>query len=434
MTRKLFLIALVLMSLMPTQIFNGASQQFDNTHKVLTNPDSFNSDIVMMLGEINESILSYYLERFVSFGYKFTGSSNCRKAAEWIKQEFEDMGLHTYFDDWRFTRHKDRNVIAVHNGTDEKSDAVIVVSAHYDTIGDSPGANDDGSGIAAMLAIANVTSNHGFNHSVRFVGLSGEEVGTYGSFADAEKSYNSGENIIAVLNIDSIGYVGNPEDINIIQIFSQDRSEWIADLAEKTSKKYESFFKLNVQHSMHYPADQESYNDWGYDAAQFVQPHPETCHWFHTPDDTTDKINYTYLTKVTKLMLTILYDLAITPILVQLQITSPKEARVYLRDFPLIRLPAYNLVFTKIRAITYILGSTKVKINVTTTQKINSVYFGIDGYVRHICNEPPYEYRIGKGFYASFRLKGIHKLTVCVTTNTGMAAYDEMDIYVVKLI
>ena len=63
-----------------------------------------------------------------------------------------------------------------------------------------------------------------------------------------------------------------------------------------------------------------------------------------------------------------------------------------------------------------------------------SVYFGIDGYMREVVKEEPYEWKIGTELYKFFKLKGFHRITVCVTTETGKTAYDEMDVYIVKRI
>jgi hypothetical protein len=127
-------------------------------------------------------------------------------------------------------------------------------------------------------------------------------------------------------------------------------------------------------------------------------------------------------------------ELAFKPIDVQVKITRPKEAYIYLFDYLLIRLPCYNLYTTRLRAITYLYGKTTVKLNITTDEEINSVYFGIDGYIIHIVKKPPYEWKIGTGLFQFFNLKGFHSITVCVTTNTGKTAQDEMDVYIVKML
>lgn len=437
MLKKFILIIIVIIlliaaiQLIPINNVTGFDQ--DNEDEETNEMINTQSEIEDLLNRVDESILSYYLEKFVSFGFKMTGSENADRAARWIREEFVNIGLTTYFDEWKFPQYKDKNVIGIHYGKDPTSDAVIVISAHYDTIGDSPGAVDDGSGIATMLTIANITRRIDFNHTIRFIAVSGEEVGTFGSFADAKKAYEKNENIIAVLNIDMIGHA-EKSDEHIIQIFSPYRSEWIVDFAREIAQKHTSNFQIINQHTMHYPADHECYNDFGYDGIQFVQPKPEDAHYFHSPEDTLDKITYPYLVNVTKLILSIAYELADKPIDVQVQIIRPKEGYIYFLDRPILKLPCYNLVMSRLRAITYLFGRTTVELEITTDEEINSVYFGIDGYIRHGVKEPPYEWKMGTEMLKFFRLIGFHRITVCVTTNTGKIAQDEMDIFIVKLI
>lgn len=414
-----------------------------NTDNKQIEKNNFTDDIISMINQVDENKTRNYLEDLVSFGYKKTGSRNCKLAAEYIYDKFVDFGLDTYFDNWWYPRYKhrskvlliDRNVVALHKGTNQNSDAVIIVSAHYDTIGGSPGANDDGSGIAVMLAIAEIVSQYSFNHTIRFIAFSGEEEGTFGSFYDAKQAYKKDENIIAVLNIDGVGFANNSDDGKIIQVFCQERSRWIVDYTNDIAEKYHNYLDIKAQYSLQWPADQESYNDYGYDAAQFIHPRMELYHWVHTPEDTIDKINFTYLNKVTKLILATCAELTHNPIKVQIRITTPYEGRIYLGGIPVVKTPGLNLYSTRIRGLTYLIGKTKARVNITTDEKISTVYFGIDGYWFYICSEPPYEWRIGKKmFVLPFHLKGFHRLSVCVTTNKGNTAYDEMDIFIVKLV
>jgi hypothetical protein len=358
-----------------------------------------------------------------------TGSENASKAAEWIHQEFKELGYYTYFDNWRFPKYADRNVVAMKNGTDVDSDAVFVISAHYDTIRQSPGANDDGSGVAALLAIANITASFSCNHTIRFIAVSGEEVGTYGSFWDAKHAYTAGENIVAVLNIDMIGYA-NASVEHLMQMFCPERSRWLVDFICEVAERYEAYFELLPLYTGQYPSDHKSYNDFGFDGVQFVQVEPEKATWFHSPDDTLDKITYPYLVNMTRLILAVACELAIQPIDLQVRITTPLEACFYLGDVPVLRLPCLNLFATRIRALTYIFGQATVQVNISTDEEIESVYFAIDGQLREYDNEPPYEWVIGEERFKFFVLYRFHRLSVCVTTTSGQVAMDEMDVYV----
>ena len=422
---------IILSIILSISIQSAISKPLNKDIKQLNKGD-MEKKIEELLEKVNESILYNYIQKFESFGYKKAGSENADKCANYIYDEFESYGLDVYMDSWRYLRCRDKNVLAIKNGTDPSSDAVFLITAHYDTIGESPGANDDGSGIAAMLTIANLTQQYNFNHTIRFIALSGEEAGTYGSHYDAKKSYINDENIIAVFNIDSIGYADSKEDGKLLQNFRRDSSQWIADFTQEISNKYNLDLKLICPGQ--YPADHESYYDYGFQGIQIIQPEPEKATWFHTPEDTIDKINFTYLIKVTKLTLATIYEIADNPIDIQIRIIAPYEGRIYIRNIPILKLPGFNLFQTRLRGITYIWGKSKMEVEIKTNEEINSVYFKVDGYVGHFCNEPPYEYIIGKGLVDFFSLKHHHIITVVVTTDTGKIAFDEMDVYMCRTI
>lgn len=102
-----------------------------------------------------------------------------------------------------------KNVMGWIEGT-ERPDSVLMVTAHYDhlgAIGDSvyfPGANDNASGVAAMLELARYFRQHPPRYSVLFVAFSGEEVGLYGSRYFAARPPIDLERVAFILNFDMI--------------------------------------------------------------------------------------------------------------------------------------------------------------------------------------------------------------------------------------
>jgi len=97
------------------------------------------------------------------------------------------------------------NVIGTLPGT-VCPDTSFIVGAHYDSVNFSPGADDNASGVAAMLEIARVLSNESFQPSIEFVGFSFEEDGLVGSRQMAAQARAAGKDIAGVLVFDMIGY------------------------------------------------------------------------------------------------------------------------------------------------------------------------------------------------------------------------------------
>ncbi len=111
------------------------------------------------------------------------------------------------------TRIQLKNVVATLKGTNPDDDRILVVSGHLDSRVESdddgtsyaPGADDDGSGIAAILEMIRIMSKHEFSGTIVFVAVSGEEHGLYGSTHMAQKAKDENWNIVAMLNNDMIG-------------------------------------------------------------------------------------------------------------------------------------------------------------------------------------------------------------------------------------
>jgi len=424
-----FFVCLIL--IIPIQSVISASQNFKMTYNF--NSTNVKKDIIDIINQVNQTLISYYLEGLLQFGTRYTGSENCKKAAEYIYDEFKKLGLDTYVDQWRYLRHKCQNVVATLNGTNPSSDAVFLLCAHFDTIGDSPGANDDGSGIAAMLTIANICSKFSFNYSICFLAVSGEEVGLYGSHNYARKMYEKDENIVAVLNMDTIGN-STIEGENVIYLLKPQRAVWLSLFIEEISQTYFEHINLYVLPVDDRKNDQRSFLNYGYDAVQFVQL-ARGKYPLHTPQDTIEKINYVFLIKVTKLILATTVELADKPIDVQVRILTPYEDYLYLFDRPIFKKSDIFIGSRESRGSTYILGRAKARVNVTTEEEIVSVGYSIDGFFTFIgfFQNPPYDWEIQISSKKIFPIRGKHTLGVYVCTKSGKTAYDEMDITVLSL-
>ena len=106
------------------------------------------------------------------------------------------------------------NVVAIQRGTKFPNRYIIMsgdidsrVSNPADFTSDSPGANDNASGMAGTIEAARVLSKYKFESSIIYVGLSGEEQGLFGGQGLAKHAKDNDWNIVGILNNDMIGNI-----------------------------------------------------------------------------------------------------------------------------------------------------------------------------------------------------------------------------------
>lgn len=200
-------------------------------------------EIEKMVKEVSPDSLKSYIETMVGFGTRNTLSTQTDPnrgigaARNWVLAKFHAFArqsggrLTANIDTVTLQPDKRRidtatllgNVVATLKGTDPNDTRIFVISGHLDNMrssvmdrsGDAPGANDDGSGSAAVIECARVMSKHNFPATIVFVTFSGEEQGLLGANFMAAKARKEGWNIEAVLNNDIMGS-NNSNETNII--------------------------------------------------------------------------------------------------------------------------------------------------------------------------------------------------------------------------
>jgi len=192
------------------------------------------------------------VKTLADFGTRHTLSDTVSKtrgigaARRWIKSEFENISsscdncLEVFYQKNLIPKGDNArivhdvwvsNVVAVQRGTTYPNRYIIMsgdidsrVSDPTDFTSDSPGANDNASGMAGTIEAARVLSNYTFENSIIYVGLSGEEQGLYGGKGLAEHAKNQGWEIIGIMNNDMIGNIKGVDgviDNRTFRIFSE---------------------------------------------------------------------------------------------------------------------------------------------------------------------------------------------------------------------
>jgi len=209
--------------------------------------------IADMVRAVDAGRIEADIRTLVGFGTRATLSdtkSDTRgigAARRWIKREFERIsqetggrlrvsfeGYHQDPDGRRIIKPVEIvNVVATLPGRrPESADRVYVVSGHYDSIpsdpkdftSDAPGADDDASGVAAVLEMARVMSAKDFDATIVFMAVAGEEQGLFGSREAARRAKKAGVNVAGMFTNDIIGNslsVDGVRDRGHVRVFSE---------------------------------------------------------------------------------------------------------------------------------------------------------------------------------------------------------------------
>ena len=271
--------------------------------------ESNNDLILSMIENINEKIYLGYLENLTAFGPRVTTSQACDDSAKYIYNEFKKLNLEVRYHNWSNDYLFGSNIEATLPGIQQENEEIYIICAHYDSVEGSPGADDDGSGVAAVLTAANVMSAFSFNHTIKFVTFPGEEQGLYGSAYYVQEAVEKNDNIIAALNADMIGFAISQEDESILEIYENDESEWLADFAVDVSEEYYEYFNLEIMRSG-YTWGSDHYRFWeaGYDAIFYAEYNFND--YYHSPEDIIENMNIPYAIRASKLIITTLAELS----------------------------------------------------------------------------------------------------------------------------
>jgi hypothetical protein len=194
--------------------------------------------------------------------------------------------------------------------------AYFVVGAHYDTIPGTPGANDNGSGVAVLLELARLFQNQPQASHVRFIAFVNEEPPWFqtdlmGSVAFAARARARGDAITGMISLETMGYYsemrGSQRYPSPFQLFFPDKGDFLAAVSNMASypllRRFAREFKrASPLHLIASPApatipgvgwsDHWSFWQHGYRAILLTDTAPYRYPHYHAASDTPDKLDY----------------------------------------------------------------------------------------------------------------------------------------------
>jgi len=225
-----------------------------------------------------------------------------------------------------------QNLLATKRGADPTA-GVVELSAHYDTVADCPGADDNSTGMSALLEIARVLSETDLETDVRLCFFGAEELGLWGSELHAEEYLGATTRVEALINLDSIGFTAEqsssanfpegmpwylpvPDEGNFILVVGSFWEGWLGNLLEDAADTYDtglvyySANRIGAWFDDAHRSDHAHYWDAGVpavfltDSGDFRSPH------YHKPTDTLETLDLEFVAAVTRAALAATMHLA----------------------------------------------------------------------------------------------------------------------------
>ena len=277
--------------------------------------------------------LRRHVEAIASREHNVFKPAEFEASAQYIEKAFADMGYAVAAQRFQSGPAEVRN-IEVEMAGQGRHDEIIVIGAHYDSVIGSPGANDNGSGVAAVIELARLLRKARPARTLRFVAFANEEQPFFkteemGSRFYARRSQQRRDNIVAMLSLETIGYYSDrpgsqrypfplgffyPSAGNFIAFVSNLASRPLLHKALAAFRRHAEFPSEGVAAPAFIPgvdwSDHWSFWKEGSPALMVTDTAPYRYPHYHTVQDTPDKVDYERLARVVAGLHLMLRDLA----------------------------------------------------------------------------------------------------------------------------
>ncbi len=259
-----------------------------------------------------------------------------RESADWIHASLEEAGYETSRQSYVVHEQDVFNVVGERTGTTTPEE-IVVIGAHYDTVRGCPGANDNGTGVVATLALARAFAEAAPERTLRFVLFVNEEPPYFqtkdmGSLVYARACRERNEKIVGMLSLETIGYFADeegsqkypfpvglfyPSTGNFITFVSNVGSRTLIRQAVGSFRRTAAFPSVGAA----VPAwiqgvgwsDHWSFWKVGYPALMVTDTAPFRYEPYHTPYDTVDQVDFERFARVVDGLRGVVSDLAKIP-------------------------------------------------------------------------------------------------------------------------
>ncbi len=265
-------------------------------------------DLQGLIDQVIQDSLQSYTEALQAFGNRYSGTTSSDLSRDWLADKFVEFGYDSILIDSFVATvggspTQCQNVLAVKVGT-ARPDLYVVVGGHRDAVSSSPGADDNGSGSAAVLEIARILKDIPTDLTFIFALFGAEEQGLYGSSHYAGEAAARGDSIVYMLNMDMIAHFENSSNAKLYYGTMTTYTLLLQDLADSLVG-ITAVLSGSSGGSDHYPFIQNGYE------ATFLHEYIFST-VYHSYRDSTSYMSFPYMTKMVKAALATAYTVSET--------------------------------------------------------------------------------------------------------------------------
>ena len=259
--------------------------------------------------------------------------SKLNAAAGYIEETWTELDYTVLRQEYDARGVKSANLEIEFPGTSH-ADEIVLVGAHYDSVLGCPGANDNGTGVAALLEISRLLQGREINRTIRLVAFTNEEPPFFlrrdmGSKVYASRSRKRNENIVAMLSLETMGYYseapGSQQYPFPFSFFYPDTANFIGFVGNLNSRQLVRKSLGAFRRHTKFPSEGTAAPGWvtgigwsdhwsfwrqGYKAIMVTDTALFRYRYYHTPEDTPEKIDYNRLARVTTGLAEVVTELA----------------------------------------------------------------------------------------------------------------------------
>jgi hypothetical protein len=257
-----------------------------------------------------------------------------QRTVDYYVTELENLNGTITFQEFTVNGELLKNVEFEYQGSELK-DEIIIVGAHYDSVIGSSGANDNASGIAALIELARYITRYPIQRTTRFVAFVNEEPPFFqskymGSWIYAKNARSRGENIIAMFSLETIGYYSSekgsqrypfplgssyPETGNFLAFVGNLRSKHLVYKSIETFRRKAAFPSEGIVAPQWMTgigwSDQWAFWQESFPAIMITDTAPFRYEYYHTSEDTPDKLSYDGFTRAVSGIYQVINELAV---------------------------------------------------------------------------------------------------------------------------